>query len=174
MLRASADRCFTSSSTSQMAHADTSAAMAAAVVLCLTTLMGCDSRRISELEEGVSTEADVRKRFREPGLQPSCGFRLQSGSIFSVALSRAYIGECSSALRAIASRRNARSTSAASSFVVMPRAVATFLEPAGMCNRPSRSATLKRALRHASSRASWRSVSGCSMIPIASMPAMVC
>ena len=49
-----------------MAHAHTSAAMAAAVLLCLTTLMGCDSRRISELEEGVSTEADVRKRFGEP------------------------------------------------------------------------------------------------------------
>ena len=28
--------------------------------------MGCDSRRISELEEGVSTEAHVRKRFGEP------------------------------------------------------------------------------------------------------------
>ncbi len=39
---------------------------AVAVFLCLTTLTGCDSRRISELEEGVSTEADVRKRFGEP------------------------------------------------------------------------------------------------------------
>jgi len=28
--------------------------------------MGCDSKKISELEEGVSTEADVRKRFGEP------------------------------------------------------------------------------------------------------------
>jgi len=37
-----------------------------AVFLCLTTLTGCDSRRISELEEGVSTEADVRERFGEP------------------------------------------------------------------------------------------------------------
>ena len=36
------------------------------VFLCLTTLTGCDSRRISELEEGVSTEADVRERFGEP------------------------------------------------------------------------------------------------------------
>jgi len=39
---------------------------AVAVFLCLTTLMSCDSRRISELEEGVSTEADVRERFGEP------------------------------------------------------------------------------------------------------------
>jgi|KBSMisStaDraftv2_1062788.scaffolds.fasta_scaffold54272_2 hypothetical protein len=39
---------------------------AVAVFLCLTTLTGCDSRRISELEEGVSTEADVRERFGEP------------------------------------------------------------------------------------------------------------
>ena len=29
-------------------------------------LFGCDSKRISELEEGVSTEADVRARFGEP------------------------------------------------------------------------------------------------------------
>ncbi|MFC5521154.1 hypothetical protein [Polaromonas jejuensis] len=29
-------------------------------------LVGCDSRRIAELEEGVSTEADVRARFGEP------------------------------------------------------------------------------------------------------------
>ena len=49
-----------------MAQADHSAAMAAAVLLCLTSLMGCDSRRIAELEEGASTEADVRKRFGEP------------------------------------------------------------------------------------------------------------
>ena len=28
--------------------------------------MGCDPQRISELEEGVSTEADVRRRFGEP------------------------------------------------------------------------------------------------------------
>ncbi|WP_093164069.1 outer membrane protein assembly factor BamE [Variovorax sp. YR216] len=29
-------------------------------------LFGCDPKRISELEEGVSTEADVRARFGEP------------------------------------------------------------------------------------------------------------
>jgi len=29
-------------------------------------LLGCDQQRISELEEGVSTEADVRARFGEP------------------------------------------------------------------------------------------------------------
>ena len=29
-------------------------------------LVGCDPKRISELEEGVSTEADVRARFGEP------------------------------------------------------------------------------------------------------------
>lgn len=29
-------------------------------------LIGCDSKRISELEEGVSTEADVRARFGQP------------------------------------------------------------------------------------------------------------
>ncbi|SFB68677.1 Beta-barrel assembly machine subunit BamE [Polaromonas sp. OV174] len=29
-------------------------------------LLGCDSQRIAELEEGVSTEADVRARFGEP------------------------------------------------------------------------------------------------------------
>jgi len=28
--------------------------------------MSCDQQRISELEEGVSTEAAVRKRFAEP------------------------------------------------------------------------------------------------------------
>ncbi len=32
----------------------------------LLTLVGCDPQRISELEEGVSTEADVRTRFGEP------------------------------------------------------------------------------------------------------------
>ena len=30
------------------------------------SLAGCDPRRISELEEGVATEADVRARFGEP------------------------------------------------------------------------------------------------------------
>ncbi len=34
-----------------------------ALVLCLG---GCDPQRISELEEGVATEADVRARFGEP------------------------------------------------------------------------------------------------------------
>ena len=40
----------------------------AAVVLLGATLWlsGCDPQRISELEEGVSTEADVRARFGEP------------------------------------------------------------------------------------------------------------
>ena len=38
------------------------AGAAAAVVL----LAGCDPQRISELEEGVATEADVRARFGEP------------------------------------------------------------------------------------------------------------
>jgi outer membrane protein assembly factor BamE (lipoprotein component of BamABCDE complex) len=32
----------------------------------VTGLMGCDSQRIAELEEGVATEADVRARFGEP------------------------------------------------------------------------------------------------------------
>jgi hypothetical protein len=34
-------------------------------LLCLA-VFGCDRQRISELEEGVSTEADVRARFGEP------------------------------------------------------------------------------------------------------------
>ncbi len=38
------------------------AAMAAAVL----ALLGCDSQRISELEEGLSTEVDVRDRFGVP------------------------------------------------------------------------------------------------------------
>ena len=32
----------------------------------LTGLVGCDQQRIEQLEEGVSTEADVRTRFGEP------------------------------------------------------------------------------------------------------------
>ena len=40
------------------------------IALTLTALLvlstGCDPRKISELEEGVSTEADVRARFGEP------------------------------------------------------------------------------------------------------------
>ena len=39
----------------------------AVTVLALLALMaGCDNQRIRELEEGVSTEADVRARFGEP------------------------------------------------------------------------------------------------------------
>lgn len=41
----------------------------AAGALSLGTLLplaGCDAQRITELEEGVSTEADVRQRFGEP------------------------------------------------------------------------------------------------------------
>lgn len=40
---------------------------AAALGLALAALLsGCDPQRISELEEGVATEADVRARFGEP------------------------------------------------------------------------------------------------------------
>jgi len=35
-------------------------------VLLGLLLTGCDSRKVAELEEGVSTEADVRARFGEP------------------------------------------------------------------------------------------------------------
>lgn len=38
----------------------------AAIGAALAGLAGCDPQRISELEEGVSTEADVRARFGEP------------------------------------------------------------------------------------------------------------
>ena len=38
----------------------------AGVILIFALLMSCDQQRISELEEGVSTEAAVRKRFAEP------------------------------------------------------------------------------------------------------------
>lgn len=37
-----------------------------AAVLLLCALLACDQRAISELEEGVSTEADVRERFGPP------------------------------------------------------------------------------------------------------------
>lgn len=37
-----------------------------AAVLALLALAGCDPQRISELEEGMSTEADVRERFGAP------------------------------------------------------------------------------------------------------------
>jgi hypothetical protein len=40
--------------------------MAAALLAAALGLAACDSRNISELEEGVSTEADVRARFGEP------------------------------------------------------------------------------------------------------------
>lgn len=35
-------------------------------LLALSCLAGCDPQKISELEEGVSTESDVRARFGEP------------------------------------------------------------------------------------------------------------
>ncbi len=40
--------------------------LAACAALLGAGLMGCDPQRISELEEGVSTEADVRQRFGVP------------------------------------------------------------------------------------------------------------
>lgn len=48
--------------------APTSTRMLAAMGLLsmIFGLVGCDPQRISELEEGVSTEADVRSRFGEP------------------------------------------------------------------------------------------------------------
>ena len=60
------DRSFSAPSRGLMAKSQTGTALAATVLLCLTTLMGCDSKKVSELEEGVSTVADVRKRFGEP------------------------------------------------------------------------------------------------------------
>jgi len=39
---------------------------ALAMILALLSLLGCDPQRISELEEGVSTEADVRTKFGPP------------------------------------------------------------------------------------------------------------
>ena len=36
------------------------------VVLLITLLVGCDPQKVAELEEDVSTEADVRSRFGEP------------------------------------------------------------------------------------------------------------
>jgi len=42
------------------------AATAAAAAFCLLALTACDPQRISELKEGVSTEADVRDRFGAP------------------------------------------------------------------------------------------------------------
>ncbi|HSV51108.1 MAG TPA: outer membrane protein assembly factor BamE [Burkholderiaceae bacterium] len=40
--------------------------LALGLLSALLGLAGCDPQRISELEEGVSTEADVRARFGEP------------------------------------------------------------------------------------------------------------
>ena len=40
--------------------------LAAAVVCALLTVAGCDPQRIAKLEEGVATEADVRREFGEP------------------------------------------------------------------------------------------------------------
>jgi hypothetical protein len=41
------------------------AALAAAAISTLA-LLGCDEQKIKELEEGLSTEADVRAKFGEP------------------------------------------------------------------------------------------------------------
>lgn len=38
----------------------------ASVLASLLALLGCDQQRIAKLEEGVATEADVRKQFGEP------------------------------------------------------------------------------------------------------------
>ena len=38
----------------------------AAVAAVLFSLLGCDQQRIAKLEEGVATEADVRREFGEP------------------------------------------------------------------------------------------------------------
>ncbi len=40
--------------------------MAGGLLGAVLSLLGCDSHRIEKLEEGVSTEADVRKTFGEP------------------------------------------------------------------------------------------------------------
>ena len=40
--------------------------IAAALLVATACLVGCDPQRIKELEEGVSTEADVRTQFGEP------------------------------------------------------------------------------------------------------------
>ena len=44
----------------------TRAAALAAAAFCVLALTACDSQRISELQPGVSTEADVRDRFGAP------------------------------------------------------------------------------------------------------------
>ena len=42
------------------------AASAAAVAISVLSLVGCDDQKIKELEEGMSTESDVRIKFGEP------------------------------------------------------------------------------------------------------------
>ena len=49
-----------------MARGALSAGLLAGLLGALLALGGCDPQRIAELEEGVSTEADVRARFGEP------------------------------------------------------------------------------------------------------------
>lgn len=45
-----------------------------AALVALLALLGCDAQRISELQVGVATEADVRQRFGEPdGIWPEAG-----------------------------------------------------------------------------------------------------
>jgi hypothetical protein len=45
-----------------------------ALVLAVALLGACDMKKISELEEGVSTEADVRSKFGEPAaVYPGAG-----------------------------------------------------------------------------------------------------
>lgn len=53
-----------------------------AMSLVIAGLMGCDPRRISELEEGVSTEADVRARFGEPEAIWDAGPAGPAGRVF--------------------------------------------------------------------------------------------
>ncbi len=40
--------------------------MATGLLAAMLSLVGCDPQRVSELEEGVATEVDVRARFGEP------------------------------------------------------------------------------------------------------------
>jgi len=49
-----------------MARSRTRWRLATALLSTVLWLAGCDMKRISELEEGVSTEADVRVRFGQP------------------------------------------------------------------------------------------------------------
>jgi hypothetical protein len=49
-----------------MERSGTRLGLAALLLFTMFWLFGCDPQRISELEEGVSTEADVRARFGEP------------------------------------------------------------------------------------------------------------